>query len=476
MTQQTLLSPPAATAPGMSGPSTRIWLVAAIVIAALGTGLATATMLPAPMAVTAGLTVFCIGLWATVALPEYWTALAFMLAAVVLNATPATTVFSGFASSTFWFLFAGLVLGAAISHTGLGHHGALLLARMLGRRYSSIIAGIVAFGVLLAFVMPSSMGRIVLLVPIVAALADSMGYGPSSKGRTGMLMAAAFGTNLPAYAILPANAPNMMLAGMSETLLGQSIGYWDYLLLHFPVLGILKAAVLAGLILWMFPERDPPHAPAPERPLPKLRGSQLRLAVLLGLCLVLWLTDQIHHISPAWIGMAAALCCLWPGSGLTGERSISRDINYGSLFFVAGVMGLGAVIAETGLGAAMVHALSDYAGFATGRPVWNVAALTGLATIVGTVTNLPGVPAILTPMTPELAAATGLPVGTVLMTQVLAFSNVLLPYQAPPLIMAMQLAGLPARTVVRLCLLLFAISTLMLIPLDLLWWHMLGLF
>ncbi len=81
----------------------------------------------------------------------------------------------------------------------------------------------------------------------------------------------------------------------------------------------------------------------------------------------------------------------------------------------------------------------------------------------------------MTPVAENLAALTGLPLTTVLMTQVLAFSNVFLPYQAPPLITAMQLGDLPTGAVVRLCLVMFAIGALVLMPLDLLWWYALGM-
>jgi len=78
-------------------------------------------------------------------------------------------------------------------------------------------------------------------------------------------------------------------------------------------------------------------------------------------------------------------------------------------------------------------------------------------------------------MAQDLANITGLPLETVLMTQVLGFSNVFLPYLAPPLIFAMQAANLPTGAVTRLCLALFVISALVLTPLDFLWWHILGL-
>lgn len=465
---------PAAAQPG-GGPARNTLKSIGIVVAAGAVGLLAASSLPVPMALAAAFAVFCIGMWATAAAPEYWTALVFFLVAVLSGVAPPRTVFSGFYSSTFWLLFGGIILGASIRYTGLGARMAAALSGMLGTRYSTVIMGVTAFSLALAFVMPSSIGRIVLLLPIVIGLADHMGYGAGANGRTGMIAAAAFGTFLPAFTILPANAPNMIMAGMAETLYGARFSYWGYLLAHFPVLGLLKTGVLVVLILKKFPDGDPQRQPAAHDRATAMTPAEKRLALVLALCLALWLTDALHQISPGWIALAAALYCLWPASGLTSKKCINEEVNYASLFFVAGILGLGAVISSTGLGEAVVAGLSGHADFSVDRPVWNVVMLTGISTVVAMITNLSGVPAVMTPMAEKLAVLTGLPLTTVLMTQVLAFSNVFLPYQAPPLIMAMQLGNLPAGAVARLCLALFVIGLVVLLPLDLVWWHVLGL-
>ncbi|AUQ52031.1 putative sodium dependent symporter (plasmid) [Phaeobacter inhibens] len=453
-----------------------LWTVVLILTCAGLSAFATSIYLSPDLMGVAALSVGAIGLWATGLVPEYWTALAFFLVAVIFGVAAPETIFSGFHSSTFWLLFSGLVLGAAIKHTTLDKRAAGILALLPLRSYGGLLTGIVVFSVALAFVMPSSIGRIMILLPVISALAERVGFGAASNGRTGMLAVATFGTFAPAFTILPANAPNMILVGMSETIYGINISYFDYLLLHFPVLGVVKSAVLVGLAMVMFPDRIPTHSiKAAPSAAPFSRQERI-LSLVLALCLLLWLTDQIHMVSPAWVGMAAALICLLPGADLTRKGCINTDLSYGALLFVAGIMGLGAVISSAGLGEAVVGAITGTVAFAVEWPVWNTSILIGLSTLVAMITNLPGVPAVMTPLAGELSDATGLPLETVLMTQVVAFSNVFLPFQAPPLIAAIQAGNLPAGAVIRLCLSLFLISLLLLAPLDLLWWHLLGMF
>ena len=89
-------------------------------------------------------------------------------------------------------------------------------------------------------------------------------------------------------------------------------------------------------------------------------------------------------------------------------------------------------------------------------------------------TTVTGAPAVLTPLAREFATASGLPLLTVLMLQVVAFSTVLLPFEAPPIMIALQLGGVSVRAGAKLCLEVAAVTIVALLPLDYLWWRLLG--
>src|ERR1700722_4883615 len=83
-------------------------------------------------------------LWATAALPEYFTALLFFAAMMVFRSAPADIVFSGFQSEAFWLVFGGFILGAAIRKVGLADRIARGLAGSLSGSWFRMMAGIVA--------------------------------------------------------------------------------------------------------------------------------------------------------------------------------------------------------------------------------------------------------------------------------------------------------------------------------------------
>ena len=74
----------------------------------------------------------------------------------------------------------------------------------------------------------------------------------------------------------------------------------------------------------------------------------------------------------------------------------------------------------------------------------------------------------------RFADATGFPLLSVIMIQVLGYSTPLLPYQASPIVVAMGLGKVPARAGMQLCLALAAVSYLILLPLDYAWYQLLG--
>ena len=418
------------------------------------------------------LIIAALGLWATGAVPEHITAVAFFTVAMLFAIAPPAVVFGGFDSAALWLIFGGLVMGVAVRSTGLGERIAARVARMFGTTYWGVITGVTVVGVALGFVMPSSMGRAILLMPIALGLAARFGFERGSRGHTGVILAAAFGCHVPTFSVLPANLPNLVFVGASEKLYHIVPTYGAYLALHFPILGFLKTAIMIPLIVWLWP--DTPRPKPAESHSSAMSPDERWLAFLLTVALALWATDFLHHISPAWVSMAAALLLLWPGIALVKGKAFNEQINYGSLFYVAGIMGLGAMVDQSGLGNRLASAILQVLPLAPDHPAMNFASLAAVSTIVSMITTLPGAPTVLTPLAEQMAHASGLPLETVLMSQVLGFSNPILPYESAPLVVAMQLGGERLATAQKLCLLLAAATLLVLLPLDYFWWQFLG--
>ncbi len=430
-----------------------------------------------PNALTgAALCLLAVGLYATAVIPEYLTALVFFTLAMILGTADANIVFSGFHSAAYWLVFGGLIVGVAVQKTGLGLRIATSITSRLAHSYAQTVIGITLVGIALSFVMPSTMGRVVLLVPIVLALCENLGYEKGTRERSGLILAMACGTWMPSSSILPANVPNMVLVGVAENLFGVTFNYGEYMLMHMPMNGILKLVLIIGLILVIFRSSGPKAAATvPEEGPKALAPEGRRLAIILGITIAVWATDFIHHISPAWIAMVAALVCMWPGIGLINGDDLKAKFNFPSTIYVAGILSLGALLVETGAGDIAGNWLLTHITFSKDTPFMSFVSMVGLGTAVNIATTAPSMPAVIGPLAADISASSGLPLKTVLMSQVIAYSTVVLPYQAPPLIVAMQLGGIPIKDGAKMTLALAALSLLVLVPLNYFWWSWLGM-
>ena len=157
-------------------------------------------------------------------------------------------------------------------------------------------------------------------------------------------------------------------------------------------------------------------------------------------------------------------------------KALVEEANYGPWFFVAGIIGLGAVVAQTGLGKILGASLIDIIGIEQGADAFNFGALMLLGGALTFALNLAGVPAVLTPLATDIVQATGWPLTTVLMSQVTSFFLIFLPYQIAPIFTGLLIGRVRMRHGLRMGLCYTAIYLFIISPLNFFWWRGLGMF
>ncbi|OGA26024.1 MAG: hypothetical protein A3I02_17080 [Betaproteobacteria bacterium RIFCSPLOWO2_02_FULL_67_26] len=421
----------------------------------------------------AALAVFTVGLWAAGTLPEHVVGLLFFMLAMALAVAPAQVVFSGFASATLWLVLGGLIMAEAVNRTGLAQRLAAALFDRYALSYPQLVAAVVVASIVLSFLVPATVGRVLLLLPIVMALARRVGFEHGSTGYNGLCLATIVATYQCGTAVLPANAPNLVLAGSAEALYGVQITYAEYLWVQFPVLGALKSFAIIAFVLWLFPAaaRSAPGS-GPAAP---LTPEQRRMAGILAVSLFLWATDFLHGIKPGWIALAAGIACLLPRVGVMPATAF-HEVRLGPYFYVAATLGLGLVIQKTGLSDGLGNLLHGVLPLEAGAHFANFILLSVLTTFAGVFTTNPAQPAVLAPLAEYFAQATGWPLKSALMVIGVGFTTFLLPYQVPPAMVGLQVGALAVTAMLRLALPLAAFNLVVLLPLQYLWWRLIGYF
>lgn len=423
---------------------------------------------------TAAVVVLAIGLFATHALPEYVTSLLILFLAIILQVAPPQVVFSGFAVGGLWLLFSGIIIGAAVAEVGLGRYIAHAILGRFRLTYVRAVVLLVLCGVLLAFLMPATIPRIIIMMPIALGLAQAMGFEESGPGYTGLAIAVGAGTCLPPLSIMTANLPVVVHVGAIESVYGLTVSYAQYFLYHFPVGGLLRIVGVIGFLILFF--RQTPKAIEEEHEPEKLDSRQRRVLLVLAGALLMWMTDFLHHIAPAWVSLGAAVLLLWPSMGVFGPTTFRDRVQLAPVIYLAGILSIGAIMTANGLDKVLGSYVVQTLDLQPNEDFLNYYATIGVSIVMCLIVTQAAVPVLLVPLAEQISAATDMSLMAVLMTQVTGFSIALFPYQVPPLVVTLSLCRI---SVLNLTKVVIAMAILMLIvgaPLNYLWWKALGLF
>ena len=422
---------------------------------------------------TSAISGLALALFATRLLPEVVTALGCFLAFLMVDAAPNAVIFSGFTSGGFWLLFAGLIVGTAISVTGLGRQFALRIFQKTGDSYIKAALLLALSGLGLGLLVPATMPRIIILMPVALSLSNTMGYEIGSRGHVGLTVTGAIATLLPTYAILTANLPTIIHFGAFETLYDIKPSYARYFIEQAPA-NAVRFMVLLVLMLPFASARSDTKSVL-DAPMP-FTYTQRKLLILLGSAILFWALDTFHGISPAWVALLLATVLLIPGFGILDSNVMKTKIDISPAFFIAAVFAISAVAQHTGLGTIVADRLIPVLRLGDGSDLRDLYSVFGLSTVLSHLTTAPAAPAILAPLAGAIAAETGWSIETIATAQVLGISTPLLPYQAPPLIIAMALAKIPMMALLRVCLLLAMAVAVIGVPITYFWWSYLGMF
>lgn len=397
---------------------------------------------------------------------------ALYLCGEIFTGTPLDIVYSTFYVNAVWMAFGCFVLGVAATHSGLADRLAKRGMARAGTGYASLIVGLVVAGFLLSLLVPTALARIFLILPIIIALADDLGYRAQSRGRTGLLFAGIIGALVPSYAILPATISGIVLQGSAEKLFSIKFSYGDYFMANFPALALPATIVAVLLLIYLFHEK--PSVQPPAAPSGPLTSREIWTLVIAAGAVVLWATDHAHRLPVTWIAIGAATLCLLPAIGPLRDVPVFQFMRARTWVMLIGVVGAVTLFNMTGWGDAVSASVVDGLTFSHAASGSNYAVLVLLAMIVSVVFTVQAAPAVFATLAKDMGLATGWPIEGVLMAQVAAWVFLILPYTIPALLIGMRTCGLRYRHVLSFAILYFLIGVIAILPLQFWWLHQLG--
>src|SRR5215467_14485498 len=239
--------------------------------------------------------------------------------------------FSGFANDTAWFLFGALLIGAIAMRSGVARRLAYIILLRVGITYPRILLGLIITDFLLTFVVPFGAAR-------------------GSNVARGMFLILTYTANIFDKMII-AGAGSITARGGIEKYGGVEV-LWSQWFLAFLPCSILTLLAAWWFTLKLYPPEQVGLAGGYDflreelRKMGPLAPRERNAALLILVAIVLWLTDFIHHVSPAVIGIGVGLFAMLPHVEIIEPQEMRR-LNYMPVFFVAAAVSMGTVMEAT---------------------------------------------------------------------------------------------------------------------------------
>ncbi len=410
-------------------------------------------------------------LWITEATPIGLTAITVF---VLLAASPGaqlSNAVGGFASEVVFFLIGAIGIGTAVEVSGLAERAARFLGRMArgspARLYVQMIASLPAFAV----IIPSAITRNAILIPAYRDALDRMGIRQSDRSGRMLMLALGVLNPLASSALLTGGLASMTAASL---LGGFSWLRW-FALMAAPYYGLLFGGALLLRCL-VGPFERARHQEASAQPRQPFSTTELKTLAVLAATLGLWLTDRLHHLSPAIPALIGAGALLMPGIGVLSWKTFENKLSWGIILSIGAALSLAAAMTKSGAAAFVSQSVvSHLAGLANEPPLLIIGLILAVAFVHLAITNLAACIALLIPVAAAIAGRAGLnPVVCGLIVTIVVDAVILYPIQTATNLLAYDTGYYGAADVRRLGFGMLAL-TVVVILLTIPYWSLIGL-
>jgi anion transporter len=293
---------------------------------------------------------FMVVYWITEPIDHGLTALTGCFLFWALHIAKFESAFSGFADSTPWFLYGGMLMGEAAARSGLARRIGFLVIRLIGTSYERLLLSVIVLSLVLNFLVPNGMAQVAIVAPILIGIVAAFGVDRLSNIGRGLFVILTYTCGLFNKMIL-AGGNSILTRGMVEKLTGKTI-YWTQFFVAY-----LPASLFTIMASWFIITRLYP----PERKqLPGGREyiqnaldsmgpwttAEFKALAWLLLAIGLWGTDMLHHINPAVVALGVGLALTLPMIGVLSLKDV-RQMNLLLIVFLAGALSMGQVLIET---------------------------------------------------------------------------------------------------------------------------------
>ena len=414
--------------------------------------------------------------WATKVMHPGYVSLGMLLAYVLFGVASPADTFAMLTNPLMYLVIGGYLIAAAVTVSGLGRRIAFAFITRFVSSYQSVIISAYVLTFVLSFLIPHPWPRAFLIMGVMGVVVKSANLKGRDAAAIGL---AVFAGSAPVSMILLTgdSAINVLAVSFS----GQEVSWLQWL--WYMGVPALAASVLCCLLqLWLFKpsarfELNKEDIAKQAAELGPLTAIEKRVIFWVGLAIILWMTDSLHHMALGWVTAAIAVLMAMPTIGDILKPAQWKQVPIETLLFLTAAIAIGKVGAITGMNAWLASVLLPSSVpanfFMMAALIAGIAVL--LHMVLGSVIAVMG---IATPALVGFATAAGIdPVVPALMVYTAIAMHWILPFHHMNVLVGLGADGggygdaEVMRLGVPMTIVVFIVVVLIQVP----WWMLIGL-
>ncbi len=282
------------------------------------------------------------------ALPDWAAVLATMVLLVALKVGTVGNVTAQFASSTVWLCIGVFIMSIGVNNSGIMKRLALWILTKFPGTYSGQVTAMMLAGVITTPIIPSSTAKSSMMAPVINQTCEAVGIEKNSKQALGLWFANFMGTNQLGMAFVSGSVYVALMMGF----IGESLswGTWIRNAVVWYVVGIVLTYLFCRFFCKPTEEQKAGSVEFIKEQyaaLGKFSLKEKQGVIIVGLALVLWLTQKVHGIDAGMIAILADVAFV--ACGLITPPEIGAKGMWTITLFVGGVLSIAGLMQSLGV-------------------------------------------------------------------------------------------------------------------------------
>lgn len=293
---------------------------------------------------------------------EYIVVMFTLAACVFLKVDSFSGIFSAFSNTTVWLLIGVLPLSVVISKSGLMKRVALYVLKLFPNTYQGQLLALTIAGIVISPMIPSITAKASILAPFAIQAAEEMKFEKKSKGMMGLFMAVYLMGAVSGHVFYSGSMNVFIMLGLLPAEMQDMFSWGTW----------LKATFIWGLCIYIIgfvvmkiiykPEKmqnmPSDYIDKKIREMGPMSAEEKKVAFVLAITLLGWITKNLHGISEAAIAMVAYFFLTLMGT--TKKQDFRGGVAWDMIIFIGGLMSMATLMTNLGIDAWLAEKLLPF--------------------------------------------------------------------------------------------------------------------